>query len=117
MRRPQSLMRGEEMACASAQKTVPEHLPGNRHLARTGKVLSWTVDAHDAYQDSTQCSNDERSNFRELVSSVLKNSISFSSKFILSKSQWHYLRPLLKRGSEPRFEGYRRKISGMERKI
>lgn len=66
MRRPQSLMRGDDLACASAQKTVPEHLPGNRHLARTGKVLSWTVDAHDAYQDSAQCSNDERINFQRI---------------------------------------------------
>ena len=66
MRRPQSLMRGDEMACASAQMTVPEHLPANRHLARPGKVLSWTVDAHDAYEDSAQCSNDERNNLQRI---------------------------------------------------
>lgn len=84
-------------------------LTRHRHLAQTGKVLSWTVDALDTYEDSTHAATVKGTIPQECYA-YSKSSIGFSCRIALSIPQWHKFEPLLKRGSEPRFERYRKSV-------
>ncbi|GKZ35672.1 hypothetical protein AbraIFM66950_006418 [Aspergillus brasiliensis] len=93
------------MACASAQRTVPEHLPDTgtwpeREKCRRGLWMRLTP-----MEAQPSAATVKESDTKDLLSPLKKNNVSFSEN-----RSWYinkrYFKALPKRGSDPRFERF-----------